>query len=84
MILKSKFRRVLLSAILVTAIVVPLLIIGRASAIFVATDCLPSDVVSGNQVTCILTFEIGPDERFPIQNLEVTVTGPGQVFFQVQ
>ena len=81
MILKSKFRRVLLSAILVTAVVVPLLFIGRASAIFVDTDCLPTDVSPGDQVTCTLTFKIGSDERIPIENLELTVTGPGGVFF---
>jgi len=82
MILKSKFQRLLLSALLVTAIVAPLVLISRASAVSVGAECNPSDVSPGDQVTCILTFEIESYERVSIQNLQLTVTGPGGVVIQ--
>ena len=71
-------RRLLISLALAAAIVIPLLIIGRASAVSLDIDC----DTSANQATCVLTLLFTDQERDQIGDIQFSITGPGPTELQ--
>ena len=70
--------RFLLALALTGAVVGPLLLMGRASAISLGTECPPA-IRQGEDVACELTLRIQGGERIPIQSLEIELSGPTQL-----
>lgn len=73
-------RRILISLAVMAAILIPLLFIGRISAVNLeVVGCDPSVATLGESITCEVTLSIQNRERIPIQNLQFVVDGPTPV-----
>ena len=70
--------RFLLVLALTGAVVGPLLLLGRASAVSLDTECPPA-IRQGEEAVCELTLRIQGGERIPIQSLELELSGPTQL-----
>ena len=70
----ARVSRFLLALAITGAILTPLMLQGRASAISLGTEC-PSVVRQGNDISCDLTLMIPGEERIPIRSLQLDVSG---------